>query len=92
MNRNCITKVLCAMVIGFLLSLVMPVGDVSAEEKVIRFMTTETDPNTRAALKGIIAEFEKMHPGIRVAPEFSSWSDINKKLLTALAAGDPPRS
>src|SRR5688572_15076319 len=63
----------------------------SAADKVVRVMTTETDPKTQAALKEIIAEYEKMRPGVRVSAEFASWSDINKKLLAALAAGDPPQ-
>jgi ABC-type glycerol-3-phosphate transport system substrate-binding protein len=63
----------------------------SAADKVVRVMTTETDPKTQAALKEIVAEYERAHPGVRVAVEFSSWSDINKKLLASLAAGDPPQ-
>lgn len=62
-----------------------------AAEKVVRVMTTETDPKTQAALKDIIAEFEKSRPDVKVAAEFASWSDINKKLLASLAAGDPPQ-
>jgi multiple sugar transport system substrate-binding protein len=63
----------------------------TAAEKVVRLMTTETDPKTQAALKDIIAEYEKARPGVKVTAEFASWSDINKKLLASLAAGDPPQ-
>src|SRR5262249_30049701 len=75
-------------------TLAMLVGSVSASwsaDKVIRLMTTETDPKTQAALKEIIAEWEKGKPGVKVEPEFASWSDINKKLLASIAAGDPPQ-
>ncbi len=60
-------------------------------DKVIRLMTTETDPKTQAALKDIIADWEKGKPGVKVEAEFASWSDINKKLLASIAAGDPPQ-
>jgi multiple sugar transport system substrate-binding protein len=60
-------------------------------DKVIRLMTTETDPKTQAALKEIIADWENGKPGVKVEPEFASWSDINKKLLASIAAGDPPQ-
>ena len=69
----------------------LAVSSAPAQEKVVRLMTTETDPKTQAALKEIIAEFEKAHPGVRVSAEFASWSDINKKLVASLAAGDPPQ-
>ena len=73
------------------LAVALAAGGAPAQEKVVRVMTTETDPKTQAALKEIIAEFEKTRPGVKVSAEFASWSDINKKLVASLAAGDPPQ-
>ena len=77
--------------IGIALGVALAATGAPAQEKVVRVMTTETDPKTQAALKDIIAEFEKAHPGVKVSAEFASWSDINKKLVASLAAGDPPQ-
>jgi ABC-type glycerol-3-phosphate transport system substrate-binding protein len=65
-------------------------GSGNAADKVVRLMTTETDPKTQAALREIIGDYERARPGVKVQPEFASWSDINKKLLASIAAGDPP--
>lgn len=65
-------------------------GDLLAQERVIRLMTTETDPNSVAAVKQIVEEFKRLHPGVTVQPEFLGWSDIFKRLVAAKAAGDPP--
>jgi len=59
-------------------------------EKVVRLMTTETDPNSVAALKGIIAEYQAAHRDVSIQPEFVAWSDIYKRLVATQAAGDPP--
>lgn len=83
-------KLLASALLGTLLA-VTSAGPAPAADKVIRLMTTETDPKTQAALKEIIAEWEKTKPGVKVEPEFASWSDINKKLLASIAAGDPPQ-
>ncbi len=84
-------KVRWVTLLALLIGLVFLGTTAPAADKVIRLMTTETDPKTQAALKEIIADYEKRNPGVRVAPEFASWSDINKKLLASLAAGDPPQ-
>ncbi|MGE0723507.1 MAG: ABC transporter substrate-binding protein, partial [Alphaproteobacteria bacterium] len=73
------------------LALTLIGGPAWSADKVIRLMTTETDPKTQAALKEISAEWEKGKPGVKVELEFASWSDINKKLLASVAAGDPPQ-
>ena len=78
-------------IMAVMLTVALAASSAPAQEKVVRLMTTETDPKTQAALKEIIAEFEKAHPGVRVSAEFASWSDINKKLVASLAAGDPPQ-
>ena len=55
-----------AIAVGLTVALAM--AGAQAQEKVVRLMTTETDPKTQAALKDIIAEFEKANPGVRSAP------------------------
>ncbi|MCC7273996.1 MAG: sugar ABC transporter substrate-binding protein [Alphaproteobacteria bacterium] len=78
-------------IVAACLGLMLAAAPAWAADKVIRLMTTETDPKTQAALKAIIAEWEAGKPGVKVEPEFASWSDINKKLLASIAAGDPPQ-
>ncbi|MGD9925761.1 MAG: ABC transporter substrate-binding protein [Variibacter sp.] len=72
------------------LHMAMATGSAQADDVVVRVMTTETDPKTQKVFGEIIAEFEKERPGVRVKAEFAGWSDINKKLLASIAAGDPP--
>ena len=51
---------------------------------------TETEPQSVAALGTLIAEFEKLHPGVRIKQEALAWGDLEKRLNAALAAGTPP--
>lgn len=62
----------------------------AAQKRVVRVMTTETDPNSVSALKQIIEEYQRLKPDVVVQPEFLGWSDIFKRLVAAKAAGDPP--
>ena len=61
-----------------------------AQTKIIRLLTTETDPNSVRVLKELIAEYEQTNPGIKIEPEFLSWGDMYPKLLGAIAAKNPP--
>ena len=63
---------------------------VPAQTKTIRVLTTETDPNSVRVLKELIAEYEQTNPGIKIEPEFLSWGDMFPKLMSALAAKNPP--
>jgi multiple sugar transport system substrate-binding protein len=62
----------------------------AAQTKTIRFLTTETDPNSVRVLREMIAEHEQTTPGVKIEPEFLSWGDMYPKLLAAIAAKSPP--
>ncbi len=62
----------------------------AAAATAVRLMTMETDPNSVAALKQAIEEFQKGRPDVTIQPEFLGWSDIFKRLVAARAAGEPP--
>ena len=51
-------------------------------------------PGTRSAplkaLDEIAADFHKLHPDIIVKPQAMGWLDLELKVITALAAGNPP--
>ena len=61
-----------------------------AQTKVVRLLTTETDPNSVRVLKELIGEYEQTNPGVKIEPEFLSWGDMYPKLLAAVAAKNPP--
>jgi multiple sugar transport system substrate-binding protein len=43
-----------------------------------------------AGWKGLVADFEEKHPGVKVTTQVSPWAEYLPKLLTQLAAGTPP--
>jgi multiple sugar transport system substrate-binding protein len=61
-----------------------------AQARTVRFLTTETDPNSVRVLKEQIAEYEQATPGVKIEPEFLSWGDMYPKLVAAIAAKAPP--
>lgn len=58
------------------------------EEQVVRFWYHFDDPET--ALTPLIEKFEAENPGIRIEAERVAWDAYYQRLLTAVAAGDPP--
>jgi multiple sugar transport system substrate-binding protein len=60
------------------------------EEKMasIRFWYHFDNPD--AAVTPLVQKFEKENPSIKVSPEFIAWDVYNQKLLTSIAAGNPP--
>ena len=59
-------------------------------QKVVNVWHTEPNARTKAAIDGIIADFEKANPGIKVVHEALAWGDLDKKMQAALAAGAFP--
>lgn len=51
---------------------------------------TEPNPKTRAVMKEIVADFQKLHKDVEVRSEGMGWGDMDRKLLAALAAKAPP--
>ena len=62
-----------------------------AQKKVVVTMW-DTEPNaaTRAAVKGIVDDFQKLHKDIEVHAEGMGWGDMDRKLQAAMAAKSPP--
>jgi ABC-type glycerol-3-phosphate transport system substrate-binding protein len=62
-----------------------------AQKKVVVTMW-DTEPNaaTRAAVKAIIDDFQKLHKDIEVRAEGMGWGDMDRKLQAAMAAKSPP--
>ena len=55
-----------------------------AEKKVVRIWHTETEPQTVAAFKQIINDFEKLNPDISVKQEALAWSYMEKMARYAI--------
>jgi multiple sugar transport system substrate-binding protein len=62
----------------------------AAQTKTVRFLTTETDPNSVRVLKELIADYEQATPGVKIEAEFLSWGDMYPKIVAAVAAKAPP--
>jgi putative chitobiose transport system substrate-binding protein len=59
----------------------------------VRFWTMQLSPHHDAYIKGVIADFERQHPGIHVKWVDVPWAEMEKKTLTAVAAAsarNPP--
>ncbi|OGO61016.1 MAG: hypothetical protein A2029_17150 [Chloroflexi bacterium RBG_19FT_COMBO_47_9] len=61
-----------------------------AEQIVLRFMSSETDPPSVEAYNLIIKAFEEEHPNIKVMLELINTDDLDTKLPTLIATGSPP--
>lgn len=59
-------------------------------QKVVNIWHTEPNPKTKAVMDEIIADFEKLNPGIKVAQEALGWGDLDRKMQAALASGALP--
>jgi len=55
--------------------------------KTIPFMTTESDPRTVELLQQIIAEYEEMHPDVRIDLVLTAHGSEEERLITASAVG-----
>ena len=49
-------------------------------QKVVNVWHTEPNPRTKAVIDGIIADFEKENPGVKVVQEALAWGDLDKKM------------
>jgi ABC-type glycerol-3-phosphate transport system substrate-binding protein len=57
---------------------------------VVTTWDTEPNPKTRAVMKEIVADFQKLHKDVEVRAEGMGWADMDRKLLAGLAAKTPP--
>lgn len=67
-----------------------PAGGEGAGERRVGFWTMQLKPQFTDYVEGIIAGFEKSHPGVKVDWMDVPAADIEAKTLTAAAAGRPP--
>jgi ABC-type glycerol-3-phosphate transport system substrate-binding protein len=73
------------------LFLVMSLGVVRAQEPVVvTFWEFSTDDASLEAWNTAIAEFEAMHPDIKVNMEIVPWAEQQQRLVTALTTGGLP--
>jgi multiple sugar transport system substrate-binding protein len=63
-------------------------GQTEGQMASIRFWYHFDNPD--AAVTPLVQKFEKENPNIKVSPEFIAWDVYNQKLLTSVAAGNPP--
>lgn len=63
-------------------------GNASTQVVTLHYMLW--DPNEEIGYKKSIAEFEKLHPNIKVIVEQYPWSQYWQKLETEMAAGTAP--
>jgi len=61
-----------------------------AQDKVVNLWHTESNSKTKAAMAEIMADYEKLHPGVKLKQEGVGWGSLSAKLTAALAAGAPP--
>jgi len=82
------------MMFFFLMSMIILSGPFSAlaAKKVVHIWHTEPNSLTVGVMKEIIADFEKLNPGIKISQEPISWGDLGAKLMAAVAAGAPPEA
>lgn len=68
-----------------------PEAPPAADEQItLRFMSSETDPPSVEAYNQIIAAYEAEHPNIKVELELINTDDLDTKLPTLIATGNPP--
>ena len=59
--------------------LVLLIGNVtysSADDKIVRIWHTEPNNRTLSAMRDIIADYERLNPGIRIEQEAIGWSSL----------------
>jgi putative chitobiose transport system substrate-binding protein len=65
-------------------------GAAPPADKVLTFWTMQLSPHHDAYIEGLIAAFEREHPGIRIRWSDVPWSEMEKRTLTALAGKQGP--
>jgi multiple sugar transport system substrate-binding protein len=65
-------------------------ASLSAQEKLVRVWHTETEPQTIKAFNDIARRFEAKNRGIKIEAEGLAWTDLEGKIMAAMAAGSPP--
>lgn len=85
-SRNPLKAVVGALALAVAAALATP----ALAQKVVTIWHTEPNPKTKAVIDEIIADFEKLNPGLKVTQEALGWGDLDRKMQTALASGAFP--
>lgn len=75
---------------ALIIVLMMTVAYAQEEEVTVTFWQFFTEDNIIAAYEDAIAEFEELHPNIRINMEIVPWAEQQQRLTTALATGAVP--
>ncbi|SVD81683.1 uncharacterized protein METZ01_LOCUS434537, partial [marine metagenome] len=86
-RRTTIAGAISGLVFGSAL-LLQPIA--TSADSVVTLWHTEPNPKTVGVMKEIIADYEKLNPGVKVNQEPIPWGDLDQKMQAALAAGAPP--
>jgi ABC-type glycerol-3-phosphate transport system substrate-binding protein len=78
--------------VAFAFSLLAATAGPATAQKVVNIWHTEPNAKTKAVVDEIIADFEKVNPGIKVVQEAVGWGDLEKKMQAALASGALPEA
>ena len=89
MIKQCIYKIGLSLA-SLLVLLIASVTHSSADDKIVRIWHTEPNNRSLSAMRDIIADYERLNPGIRIEQEAIGWGSLLQKLQAALAAGAPP--
>lgn len=79
---------LAAMILA--MTALMPLGAAAEKTTTIEFWTLSLSPFFDAQMKQLADDFEKANPGIKVKWVDVPYSAAQQKLLSAIAAGNPP--
>ena len=88
--RRVLSTVSMAALIGAGMAVAAALPANAQEVKVVNIWHTESNSKTKAAIAEIMADFEKLNPGVKLRQEGISWGSLSAKLTAALAAGAPP--
>jgi putative chitobiose transport system substrate-binding protein len=70
--------------------LALPAWQARASGREIAFWTMQLSPHHDEYVRGLIGAFERRHAGVRVKWVDVPWSEMERKALTAIAAGTAP--
>ncbi len=70
--------------------LALPAWPVQSSGREVSFWTMQLSPHHDAYIRAVLAAFERRHAGVRVKWVDVPWSEMERKVLTAIAAGTAP--
>ena len=83
-------RVLIQMALALSLTPVHAADTAGARGQVVQFWTMQLSPFNDAYVLGVIAAFERAHPGVTVRWTDVPWAEMERKTLAALAARSAP--